>query len=286
MIATHQVIQKHRVPHLYWIPLGSGSIIDTWRVCSRCSGRTACDLRDYQQLLPAHRAKDLAVAEILRLTTPWLAQEIAARGRQGQAWQANAPGKAAGLDPRVRSASARLTQLGQEDPRVQSLQARLAHWAALRPEDREQLLDEIDGLTAANEATELAVRFVAGISQRFKAEVDFGLSFTVFLMCLLGGLFLTGMVFSEPWVWYLLAMVPLAAVVAAVFFHRQYKRHLQRRFFKSRFLPKMRNQRIALDRVIAVLESIDPEDENQDENLIKLARALPILRQMTKGEGQ
>src|ERR1043166_7184790 len=80
-VRRFDVTDHYRVGHIYFIPLGGGSLEATSRVCQSCGTEFVCDPEAYDNFLPASEADPLSLDELVRQTNSSLARNRDARKR-------------------------------------------------------------------------------------------------------------------------------------------------------------------------------------------------------------
>jgi hypothetical protein len=167
-VTTFRVIQRYRVAHVYYIPLGSGKLIATLLCCNECGEMIVGALENYARVLPKKEAQGLSTEEILQQTNPRLLEALAYRAWLEEQARTARPADPGAPDPRVTLAFARLADLNPQDPRVLECQSRLAQWSTLAEEAQSELLRTIDDLVSEYECHAAVGRFVRLMGRRFQ----------------------------------------------------------------------------------------------------------------------
>src|SRR5262249_48727719 len=70
--------RDYKVGHIYYLPLGQGTLIATFRECWECGAKFHASEDEYDEILPQAEATQLTVDELVRQTSPrsrsWLQQ--------------------------------------------------------------------------------------------------------------------------------------------------------------------------------------------------------------------
>jgi hypothetical protein len=274
------VAQHYQVPHVYFIPLGPGSLLATVLTCSECGGRMNGALEAYRRVIPSAAAVNMPLGKLLAETNPRLNDVLAYRAglvETAREVRDVTPGAA---DPRVELAFARLAEVSSPLPEVYKLQGRLSQWASLDAATQAQLLRDINEVVAEDEKQEAAVRFVGLMGQRFKPDIDAGLTaltmIVVAALVVVGSYLLLGdsVICASVFV-----SIPVAGGAAALV-HRALRRRAHRKFFRDVFLPEAHYQELSIVRILAVLH--DPTRVASDPGTKGMLAALPLLHQVLK----
>jgi hypothetical protein len=73
-----------RVSHIYFIPLGRGNRVATFRQCWQCGSQFYCSEAEYDQLVPEEDAERLAMIDLLRHTNAPLKNQLDAHRQREQ----------------------------------------------------------------------------------------------------------------------------------------------------------------------------------------------------------
>jgi hypothetical protein len=313
-VAMMGVKRFYRVPHIYFIPLGSGTLAATVLTCAECNGQTLGKEELYRKVLPKAATHGLSTEQVVEETNPQLHEELVYRANllqqarnvigaspatpsveHGIAERADmipmeidptprASVNARMPDPRVELAFARLANLDFRSQDVAQLQMRLAQWHALDTAAQAQLLRDIDRVADEQDQANAALRFVFLMAQKFTPDVDAGLAVLVLAVIAVIGVALTLTLFMDSP--YLVAgglFISLAgAVAASVWCYRAQTRRSHRKFFQTTFLPDAHHQDVSVVRVIKLLKEPPPTIAHEPV-VQKLAEALPMLDEVLKG---
>src|SRR5262245_27537497 len=74
-ITTATVESVHQVSHVYYIPLGSGELVQNQNRCHACGGVVVSEPTRYDRLLDKRTGKTLSTLEILEKTNSLLSTE-------------------------------------------------------------------------------------------------------------------------------------------------------------------------------------------------------------------
>src|SRR5216683_6973038 len=80
-VTRFQLIQYYKVQHVYFIPLGSGSLINSELKCTDCARRSSTSFEDYLGIVSSKRAPSLSLGEVVDETNPRLGKLVAALAR-------------------------------------------------------------------------------------------------------------------------------------------------------------------------------------------------------------
>ncbi len=83
-VRAFTVSDYFRVPHVYYISLGRGTLTATARECWECGSQYYCAEEDYEDLLPEETAEQMSMNELLYRTNRSLSDRLDTQ-RQGQA---------------------------------------------------------------------------------------------------------------------------------------------------------------------------------------------------------
>lgn len=149
------VLDHRRTMHLYFIPLGKGRYHGSTRRCVECGHYFEFDPERYAEVLSHPEAERLGLEQALRRTTPALAERFEAidaveRVAQGSAYRGGVDEPKEG---RLREAASMLRQLELRGIDSSRFCRRFARWERLGESERESLLAELRGYTAALEDT-------------------------------------------------------------------------------------------------------------------------------------
>jgi hypothetical protein len=78
-VRAFSVAKYFRVGHLYFIPLGRGSLRATVRECWECGAQYHCHTADYQQFVADEAAEQMSLAELVLQTNPWMEKRLRAQ---------------------------------------------------------------------------------------------------------------------------------------------------------------------------------------------------------------
>lgn len=314
-VAMMDVKQFYRVPHIYFIPLGSGTLTATLLTCAECNGQVLGKEETYRKVLPKAATHGLSTGQVVEETNPQLHEELVYRANLVQQAQnvmgaspatppvehgiaeradmiqmeidptPRGPANARLPDPRVELAFARLANLDFRSKDVVQLQMRLVQWHALDAAAQAQVLRDIDRIADEQEQANAALRFVLLMAQKFTPDVDAGLAVLLLVGIAVLGVIVTLTLFMESSP-YLVAgglfVSLVGAVMASVWCHRAQRRRLQRNFFQTTFLPDAHYQDVSVARVINLLKA-PPPTISHEPIVQKLAEALPMLEEVLKG---
>src|SRR5262245_14534212 len=76
LVRPFLVTNYYSVGHIYYIPLGSGSLRATSRECWSCGTQFYGSEKDYSQFLSCEAAKELMIGELLRRTNGDLKNQL------------------------------------------------------------------------------------------------------------------------------------------------------------------------------------------------------------------
>ncbi|MBS2038293.1 zinc-ribbon domain-containing protein [bacterium] len=71
-IRAFNVIEQYEVPHLYWVSLGQGKLLNTYIRCLQCDQTFAFEAHKYRELMSCAEAAQSNLAELVRRTHPEL----------------------------------------------------------------------------------------------------------------------------------------------------------------------------------------------------------------------
>jgi hypothetical protein len=303
--------QFYRVPHVYFIPFGSGTLAATVLTCSECKGQMLGKMESYRKVLPKAATHGLSTGQVVEETNPQLHEELvyranleqqarnvinsgpsAPRAEHGIAERADvihmeidptprAPANPRLPDPRVELAFARLANLDFRSPDVVRLQSRLVQWHALDDASKAHLLRDIENIADEQEQANAALRFVLLMAQKFKPDVDAGLAVFLLMGIVVAGLVLSFMLLGEGFACVGMVVSIAIAGAASWWCHRAQRRHSHRKFFRTTFLPDAHYQDVSVVRVINLLKDPPPSIAHE-QHVQKLAEALPMLQEVLK----
>jgi hypothetical protein len=144
-----KVIDRYTVWHLYFVPIGRGSLEASVCECTRCGTTLTLDAERYSEVLP--NKVDRPLDEVVAETTPELARQLARLARLEQI--RNEPAYRsigdAGPDDLLSTAVQRLRALELGGVDSGPWLARLERWPRLSPNERELLAAELGGYARA-----------------------------------------------------------------------------------------------------------------------------------------
>jgi hypothetical protein len=82
-VRAHTISEYHKVAHVYFIPLGGGSLVGIGRECYECGAEFECDPRRYNNILDADEAGEMSIRDILEETNTRLADYLESEGDHG-----------------------------------------------------------------------------------------------------------------------------------------------------------------------------------------------------------
>ncbi|VTU00760.1 unnamed protein product [Gemmataceae bacterium] len=276
-VSLVNVVGVYRKQHIYYIPLGSGTLAATVLTCQDCGGKMTCATHPYSRLLPHSQAGAMHVGEVLEQTNPSQAKAIVSRMQLEDRARAGHPVAPGEPDARLQLAFVRLAELNPSDPEVIALRTRLSQWGMQDAETNTRTLLDLDSLIHQYESSHAVNNVVGLLAQRFKPEPDGCLAFLAFLITAIAGI-----VAVVEWLDTadLMFAIPAALVTAAVVafgVHAAWRRKNHKWFFQAVFLPEVKRRGMAVGDVVSRLRPLSPRDERLDPNLRGLIRALPLL---------
>ncbi len=270
------VTEHYQVGHIYYIPLGKGTLKATSRQCMRCGGEFMAERSAYSAFLPAAQVRAVNTDDLMVRTNPGLADTIIER-RQLEADLADqstelsiddeAPGATSGRpDPRVQEALSKLNQFDARDEDVRRFMGQLRSFASLDANGQAVLINEIDAYCDGNTKARQTVAFT-----RTLKSPPFGTG-----GCLLGLVVMVGaaagifaLPFLQDWVW-----GSIVGVVAAGFGFVIYailQGRATRAWVEKHVVPRMLEDQIDPQFFVGLLANIDTKDEEIDEKLREIA---------------
>ena len=152
-IERFAVIDHRRTLHLYFVPLGKGRYQGTTRRCVECGHYFEFDPDRYAEVLPHREADTLELEQLLRRTTPDVAERFEAidaieRVAHKSAYRGGSDEPSEG---RLQEAAAELRQLEIQGIDSSRFCRRFAQWERLGESERQNLLAELRGYVAALE---------------------------------------------------------------------------------------------------------------------------------------
>lgn len=152
-LAFASIVEHRSRWHVYFIPLGKGSVVGVEQRCSSCGASFAHDPSRFAEMLPPGSAGELSLEAALRRTRPELA--VLLERARGVAQRAETPPYRNADDERdaerLRDAAAQLEQLVRSGDAIgaQALLARFEGWSTLPRSARDELLGELRGYARA-----------------------------------------------------------------------------------------------------------------------------------------
>ena len=144
-----KVIDRFTVWHLYFVPIGRGTLEASFSECTRCGTAAPLDADRYSEVLP--NKVDGPLDELVAQTTPELARQLGRLARLEQI--RNEPAYRsigdAGPDDMLSAAVKRLRALELGGIDTSPWLARLERWPRLSPNERELLAAELSGYARA-----------------------------------------------------------------------------------------------------------------------------------------
>ena len=144
-----KVIDRFSVWHIYFVPIGRGTLETSTSECTECGSAAPLDLGRYSDVLPKQIEGPLE--ELVAQTTPELARQLGrlARLEQIRSEPAYRSVGDAGLDDLLVTAVRRLRALELGGVDSTAWLARLERWPRLSPTERELLAAELSGYAQA-----------------------------------------------------------------------------------------------------------------------------------------
>lgn len=271
----------YRVPHVYFIPLGGGSLVATVLTCANCRGQAMGTISSYQRLIPRPEAQGMTIGQILAETNPPLHDAISHRANLEARARACGddvqPGEA---DARLELALARLDELDYRRPEVAQLRSQLEQWHSLDADGRARILRDLDSLIDDQEKRATTFRFIGQMAGRFKPELDLGVAILTFAVVTILGIVAAALIFSDRALAIAIFTAIGVGIALAIAAHVKLRRDMHRRFFRKTFLPEAHLQGVDVTGAIDVLRELDPRDRELDPNVRGLVQALPLLDQV------
>jgi membrane protein implicated in regulation of membrane protease activity len=271
-VTLFQLTQHFRVPHVYFIPLGKGDLIDSVLECTECGRRAATRLVDYVRVIPEKQARTLSLAEIMEETNPRLAELAAALAQLDQA-----RGEGSADDPRFEEATAKLWDFGPREPAWNHFLPRLSKWATLEAAAQDRLLRELDERWREHQQRQARLQFIRTMAESFKPDVDGFLAALTFFLVFIGGFVLSAVSLPQGALCAGFALSLIGALVSAVLVHRAWRRRKHRAFFRTKWLPQAELRGLDPVGLAEELAVIPVTDAKSDKSLRGLRDALPLL---------
>lgn len=172
-VQLFRLTRIYSVGHVYYIPLGQGTLVGTARQCTLCGSERACDPSAYVCAMPQQEAMGRSVEDVLRATNPALESRLAKhRDFQHEMSQRvnDAPsydlgvamptGNTGSADQRMLAALQSLNGLDIRREDVANYLEQLRKWDYLATSEREVLLHEIEAFVKQDRETHAVINFL------------------------------------------------------------------------------------------------------------------------------
>jgi hypothetical protein len=288
-VTQFQLVQYYKVQHVYFIPMGSGSLINSELKCTKCGTLSSTSFEDYLGVVPSKRAPSLSLGEVVDETNPRLAKLVATLAQFEKENGAN-PSQVSPSQTRIQDACKKLWELGPHHPALNILLPRLNRWSRLSGVNRDRLWREIDALHEESALRERRRMFLHALAKDFKPDVDAFLSVLTLLLVTaagtIGSVVLMNVLMLDPG-WCLVGIV--ASVVAGfaclMLIQRWRRRRGHRQFFRAILLPKASSLGIDLARFAEELRGYRLGESELDKKIQAMAQALPVLEETLREMG-
>ena len=280
-----QLIQYYKVQHVYFIPMGSGSLVNSELTCTDCGMQSYTSPHDYLGIVSPKRAPSLSLGEVLDETNPRLAKLLAAIAELRKGGEASTNESAAHKEL-VQDVCKKLWQLGPHHPAQGNWLPRLNEWSQLNRAAQTDLLREVGALHEETAQRVSRQRFIQTVAKHFKTDVDALLSRLALLLVSIGGIVASVVLMSDitlRWVGSLTSLV--AGFVSLALVQRWQRRRAHRKFFQTILLPKATSQNIDLARFMEEVRGYQSSGTELDKKIRAMARALPMLEEMVREMG-
>lgn len=267
--------QRYKVPHIYFIPLGSGELQETVLACTRCGTRAQTSVAQYEQIVPKKRARSMSLGDIIEATNPRLAQLLVHVSQLDGA-----------TDPRVQAACDALWEIGAHHAATKYFLDRLARWASLNAGSQARLLGEIDAWNQQQQRRRDRVELLRAVAPLFKKDVVPVLALLAFVVVTVAGLTAVFKLLSDHAVATAgIVATFVAAGISAVWAHRWCIRRAHRHFVLKILIPQAEARSIDLSALMADLKAVGPNDPEESRHVKALAEFRRSLVQILEQEG-
>lgn len=287
------VTDHYEVSHLYYISLGQGTLIATTRACWQCGTEFHCSAEAYDEFLDDQSAQKMPIDELIERTNTPMARARDARRQLEEMARAPsaplppevasavaAPGTSmreiapSAQDAELREALGRLEPYEGLGPQVSELLRELQAWRSLDSSARAELLGAVNAFIESQQRIDRAAAFFGSMAQSFPQHLGC-LPAIVLLAFLISVFFWSPITNWHFGISIAYAVVALLAVIAVYYYVTNV---IRRRWYRNTILPKIKEEGIDLNTLLAVMVGIAQSPDRIDERVRELAGSAPLLQ--------
>lgn len=284
-IRAHKLTAHYMVGHIYYIPLGRGTLKATTRACTECTAETEADVAYYGRTMKPRDAAGVAMDTLMEVTNGHLAremrerQEMIAEMQQRLALsrvQSDVPGGGVGVtDTRLLTAIQQLEDFDIRRGDIAHFFSRLRRWDLLPTEDRNTLFDEVYSFATGERAVNRAVRLLRILPKPEPKWVGW-VAFLGWIAATITGFSLLPFLWS--WIWGTLFV--LVGVVTALLLYGRKVNAYVRNWVGSVLVPRAHDDHVDLNVFVGVLAGLKESKASKDgvpENIQNIVSNMDVI---------
>jgi len=275
-VTAFEVTEHYKVPHLYYIPLGGGTLKATTMTCRGCGNDLVCERWRYARVIPRAGARDMALKDLAEQTNPKAVEDLTRRAQlellAGKERSSRGAPAAAASSDGAHLELALENLKGMEDTDGE-LMVRLEKWQELDEGSRLALVKETAELAERGKRVDKAINFSSLVAKTFPGNAGCATGLLV-LMAFAAPIFLVPGL--RTWLWGS-AMV-VAGLIAGMVVMSKVSNARIASWTRRKLIPRAEKHGVDLGVTIALLAQIDTKDEQIDEKIREFASNLdPVV---------
>jgi hypothetical protein len=298
-VTAFKITNHYSVSHVYYIPLGSGQLINSSMTCASCGTKLLANPSQYATTIGINSPSQIPLEELLQRTNPRLAQATAQRAQlEAIAGGTLAPGAAPpplpwdrGRPPEFSPTEAVNTSANEAQARAAAqmklamtklddchdgetkavLMTRLGQWPSLDAAQQSEVLSAVEELRQTNEDMTRTISFIQTIAEGLSTNVGCFPALVVLAVPIIG---IVATPALQSWLWGPLLI--MGGLAIGLYVYIKISNYHVRKWTRRTLIPQLQRQSIKAEVFLGLLASIK-ESKQGSEKVKNLATEMDTI---------